>query len=74
MRDFFPLSAKVCDVKSLVLSIVIYIALSVVVGFICSLFTWIPLISVIIDFASRLFDLYCLGGILVSIMIFAKVI
>lgn len=74
MRDFFPISAKVCDVKTLLISIAIYIVASVAVGFAAGLITWIPLVGTIIDFISRLFDLYCMGGILVSLMIFFKVV
>ena len=73
LRELFPLSAKVKDVKSLVISILLYIVVSVVTGFVLGLLTGIPLIGTVIGFASRLIDLYCLGGMVVSIMILAKV-
>lgn len=74
MKDFFPLSAKVNDVKSLVISILIYIAISIVIGFVLGFFTWIPLVGTLVKLISGLADLYCLAGIVVAIMIFAKVI
>lgn len=74
MKDFFPLSAKATDVKALVISILIYVGISVVTGFVLGLLTWIPLIGTLISFVSGIADLYCLAGIVVAIMIFAKVI
>ena len=73
MRELFPLSAKVKDVKSLIISILLYIVISVVTGFILNFFTFIPLVGTAIGFISRLIDLYCMGGMVISIMCFAKV-
>ena len=73
LRELFPLSAKVKDIKSLIISILLYIALSVITGFVLGLLTGLPLIGTAIGFVSRLIDLYCLGGMVVSIMILAKV-
>ena len=74
MRDFFPLSAKSTDAKNLVISILLYVVISVAIGFVLGFFTGIPLIGTLIKLVSAIADLYCLGGIVVSIMIFAKVI
>ena len=73
MRELFPLSAKVKDVKSLIISILLYIVVSVVTGFVLGFFTAIPLVGTVIGFISSLIDLYCLGGMVISIMILAKV-
>jgi len=73
LRELFPLSAKVKDVKSLIISILLYIVVSVVTGFVLGFFTAIPLVGTVIGFISRLIDLYCLGGMVISIMILAKV-
>lgn len=74
MTDFFPLSAKSTDVKGLVISILLYCVISIAIGFVFGFFTWLPLVGTLIGFVSRLADLYCLAGIVVSIMVFAKVI
>ena len=73
MKDFFPLSAKATNVKSLVISILTYIVISIVIGFVLGFFTGIPLIGTLIKLVSAAVDLYCLGGIVVAIMIYAKV-
>lgn len=74
MKDFFPLSARSLDLKSLLITIIIYIGTSIASGFVFSLVTWIPLFGKIFSFASQLVDLYCLAGIVVSIMIYFKAI
>lgn len=74
MRDLFPVSANVFDLKSLLVSILIYIVASMVAGFVFSLVTWLPLVGRIMRFASQLIDLYCLAGIVVAIMIYFKLI
>lgn len=74
MTDFFPLSAKAVTGKGLVISILLYMALSIAIGVFCGFFTWLPLLGILISFVSKLADLYCLAGIVVSIMVFAKVI
>ncbi|MBP1576907.1 MAG: hypothetical protein J6C75_00340 [Oscillospiraceae bacterium] len=74
MKDFFPLSAKSTDAKNLVISILLYVVISIAIGFVLGFFTGIPLIGTLIKLISGLADLYCLAGIVVSIMIFAKVV
>ena len=74
MNGFFPLSAKATNGKGFVISVLCYLAISIATGFIFSLLTGIPVIGVAINFISQLIDLYCWGGIVVSIMKLAKVL
>ena len=69
MRAFFPLSAKAYDVKSLLIIALIYIAISVVTGFLFGLVNWLPLVGFIFRIVSRLIDFYCLSGIVVAAII-----
>lgn len=73
MREFFPLSAKTYDLKSLLIVVLIYIVVSVATGIVLGLLSWIPLLGKIIGIASQLIDLYCLAGIVVAIMIYFKI-
>ena len=74
LNGFFPLSAKATNGKGFVISVISYLAISLVTGFILSFFTGIPAIGTAIGFISQLIDLYCWGGIVVSIMKCAKVL
>jgi len=74
LNSFFPLSAKATTGKGLAISIICYLLLSVVTGFVLGFLTRIAVIGPVISFVSQLIDLYCLGGIVVSIMKFAKVL
>ena len=74
MDGFFPLSAKATNIKGLLISVAIYFALSIVSGFILHFFIGLPVIGVAVGFVSQLIDLYCWGGIVVSIMKCANVI
>ena len=74
MDGFFPLSAKATTGKGFAISVICYIALSLVTGFALSFLTRIPAVGTAIGFISQLIDLYCWGGIVVSIMKVSKVL
>ncbi len=74
MDGFFPLSAKATTVKGLLISVVCYILLTIATGFILGFLTGMPLVGTVISFISNLIDLYCWGGIVVSIMKYFKVV
>ncbi len=73
MREFFPLSAKAYDLKSLLIVILIYIGASVAAGIVLGFLSWIPLLGRIIGIVSQLIDLYCLAGIVVAVLIHFKI-
>ncbi|WMJ84755.1 hypothetical protein ACS3UN_05535 [Oscillospiraceae bacterium LTW-04] len=73
MREFFPLSAKAYDLKTFLIVILIYIAVSAVTGIVLGLFSWIPLLGKVLGIVSQLIDLYCLAGIVVAIIIYFKI-
>ena len=74
MDGFFPLSRKATTGKGFAVSVVSYLLLTLATGFILGFFTRIAVIGTAIGFISQLIDLYCWGGIVVSIMKFAKVL
>ena len=75
MLKYFPISARAKkDVVGLIVSILIYLVVSAVLGFVFSLLSDIPLIGWIIGIVGGLVGLYCFIGIVVSILVFLKVI
>ena len=74
MRDFFPISAKATSGKALAVSIIIYLVISLLAGALLNLFHFIPLVGAVLKIISQFIDFYCMGGIVVSILIFCKIV
>lgn len=69
---YFPLSASVHpgDVVSLILSIVIYVVICAVLGFLQFAFGWIPVVGFLLKLVFSLLGLYCCAGIVLSVLKF----
>lgn len=74
LKKYFPWSFKAIEVKDLVISIIIYIVIGVVGGLIISLLSWIPIIGWLLGLVGGLLDLYTLIGIILAVLVFAKVL
>ena len=74
LKKLFPFSLKPTDVKSLVITIVIYVVVSTVIGWIASLLSGIILVGLLASLLSWVLGLYCTGGIVVAILAYCKVI
>ena len=74
LKKFFPLSFKVAETKDLVVSIVIYAIIDVVCGLIIGLLAKIPLIGILFSILGSVIGLYAVAGIVLSILVFVKVI
>lgn len=62
------------DVATLVIHIVIFLVASIVIGAVLALVMWIPFINIIFGLIGSLVGLYCLVGIVLSVLKFAKII
>ena len=73
-HPYFPLSLKVQskDTRSLVVSILLYIACCLVMSIVGKLIGWIPLVGFVVHVVSWLLDIYCLAGIVLSILRYVK--
>ena len=83
LKKIFPLSFKRVDTAAnLVIGILIYLVVGILAGVLIALSTmivgWIPVVGPIIGWvlgiASSLIGLYVLAGIVIQILVFAKVI
>ena len=74
LKKFFPHAFKANDVKALIISLVIYVLIDVVCGFVIGLLAKIPLIGIIFSILGTVVGLYALVGIILSIRVFVKVI
>ncbi len=74
LKKFFPYAFKAVDVKALIISIIIYAIIDIVCGVVIGLLAKIPLIGIIFSLIGSIIGLYALVGIILSILVFAKVI
>lgn len=74
VKKFFPFSVKGTDIKSLVISIIIYIVIGFVGGLIIGLLGAIPLIGLLFRIVGWLLDIYCLVGIVLAVLHFLGVV
>ncbi len=74
IKEFFPIGKQVRprDGQSLLIAIVIYIVVAAVVGLANAVLGRIPLIGWIIGVLSWLIGLYCLVGIILAVVEYAK--
>ena len=74
VKQFFPISVKGADVKSLVISISVYLVVGFVGGLVIGLLGVIPLIGWLFGIIGWLLDIYCLVGIVLAVLYFLGVL
>ena len=76
LKKFFPISIKYTgSVKDLIIGIVIYLVAGLIVSFLLGLVGKIlPFLGLILGLVGGIFDLYCTVGIVLQVLVFAKVL
>lgn len=74
LKKFFPFSWRATDVSGLIISLIIYLVGGAVATFLIGLLSGIPIIGIIFSLICGLIDLYALIGIVLAVLVFAKVI
>ena len=77
LKKYFPLSFKYCDTSSnLVIGIIVYLVIGIVCGVVIGVAALIPLavIQIILRAISSIVGIYVLAGIVIEILLFAKVL
>ena len=76
LKKFFPISFKYTDsVKDLIIGIVIYLVACLIVSFLLGLVGKIlPFLGLVLGLVGGIFDLYCTVGIVLQVLVFAKVL
>lgn len=75
LKKIFPISWKFKDSgKNLAIGIVVYLLLAIVGGLIIGLLAHIPVVSIFTGILGLALDLYALVGIILEVLLFAKVI
>mgnify|MGYP006898645798 FL=1 len=68
LKRLFPISAKEKDLKSLIIAIVIYIVIGAVGGALLGALSGIKVLGILFSIVGALFELYTIGGIIISIL------
>lgn len=74
IKKFFPHAFKATELKPFIISLVIYVLIDIVCGFVIGILAKIPLLGIIFSILGTVIGLYALVGIILSILVFIKVI
>lgn len=74
LKKIFPISYKATEVNALIVSLIIYVLIDIVCGFVIGILTKIPFIGLLFGLVGSVVGLYALVGIILSILVFVKVI
>ncbi len=74
MRRLFPLSTRASDLRSMAGVILVYLAISIVAGIAFSVLATLPFLGPILSLAAQMANLYCLFGIIVSVLFYRNLI
>lgn len=74
VKKFFPNAFAATDVKPFVIALVIYLLIDVVCGVVIGLLAKLPILGIIFSLIGSIVGLYALAGVVLSILVFLKVI
>ena len=74
LKKVFPFSFKAKDRVPFIIAIIIYLVIDLVCGFARGLLSHIPVVNILTGILGTLLGLYGLIGIVLSILVFLKVV
>ena len=74
LQKLFPISFKSTELNAFIKALIIYIVADLICGIVIGLLAKIPLIGIIFSLLGSIIGLYALVGIILSILVFVKVI
>lgn len=74
LKKIFSYSFGAADLKALIIKIVVYIVAGFVAGLVLGLLSKIPVLGVIFSIIGWIIDLYCLVGIVLTILDYLKIL
>lgn len=74
VKKFFPNAFKAKELSTFIVALVIYVLIDVVCGFAIGLLAKIPVLGIIFSLLGSIVGLYALVGIVLSILVFVKVL
>ena len=74
LKNYFPRAYKSKDLGSFIVSLIIYALIDIICGFVIGLLAKLPIIGIIFSLLGSLIGLYALVGIILSILVFVKIL
>lgn len=74
LKKFFPHAFGATELKQFIIALIVYVLIDIVCGFVIGLLAKIPLVGIIFSLLGSVVGLYALVGIILSILVFVKVI
>ncbi|MCD8056112.1 MAG: hypothetical protein LUE25_05300 [Clostridiales bacterium] len=74
LHSLFPISFRDRSLTGLVIAIVIYVVVGAVAGAVIGFLSSIPILGIIFSIIGALVDIYCLVGLVLAILYYAKVV
>jgi len=74
LKKYWPHAYKATELNAFIITLLIYILIDVICGFVIGLLVKIPVVGIIFTLVGSLVGLYALVGVVLSILIFAKVL
>ena len=74
LNKLFPNAFKATEVNNFIVALIIYAVIDVVCGVIIGLLAKLPIIGILFSLLGSVIGLYATGGIVLSILVFVKVI
>jgi uncharacterized membrane protein required for colicin V production len=74
LKKYFPHAFKANGLKAFIVTLIVYILIDVVCGFVIGLLAKLPIIGIIFSLLGSLVGLYATVGIVLAILVFLKVL
>ena len=75
LKKIFPLSFKYTkDVPNLIIGILIQLVVGIIAGVLIGILAKVPVVNLVVGLVGGLVDLYVIAGIVIQVLVFAKVI
>ena len=74
LKKFFPHAFKATALAAFIITLIVYVLIEVVCGFVLGLLSAIPILGIIFGLLGTLIGLYAFVGIVLSILVFVKVL
>lgn len=74
LKKFFPHAFRATALAAFIITLIVYVLIDVVCGFVLGLLSAIPILGIIFGLLGTLVGLYAFVGIVLSILVFVKVL
>ena len=74
LKKFFPHAFKSTETEPFIISLVIYVLIDIICGLVIGFLAKIPLLGILFSIIGYVVGLYALIGIILSVLVFVKVI